>query len=141
MNNLYDSATFQYTGAAALAQYQTEFGQAGATFIPIEQGGGPGTAGGHWDEVDGGAAPTGITDAFGNDMQNELMTGWLNAPTFISDMTIASFQDLGYQVNFAANDAQNVPEPGSLLLLGSCAAGFFVIRRQKQRLGNTRKEG
>jgi hypothetical protein len=50
-----------------------------------------------------GTGPTGITDGQGRDMTDELMTGWFNIPSFLSDMTIASFQDLGYNVNMGAN--------------------------------------
>ena len=53
------------------------------------------------------------------------MTGWLNEPTFVSWMTAAQFQDLGYTVNLLA-----VPEPGSwaLLLAGMPLAGFAAWR-------------
>ncbi len=33
-----------------------------------------------------------------NDFRNELMTGWLNAPSFISSLTTESMRDLGYTV-------------------------------------------
>lgn len=128
-NGLYNTPG-QYTGAAGLAMYQAEFNKPGATFVPVELGGGPGTAGGHWNEVDGGAGATGITDGFGRDMGNELMTGWLNSPTFVSMTTIASFEDLGYTVNFAA-----VPEPESMMLfaLGLPAVLLHLKRRRERR--------
>jgi len=90
--------TGQYTGANALAEWQTEFSQSGATFVPVEQCCGSGTADGHWDEVNFGAGPTGITDAFGRDFARELMTGFLNSPTFISDTSIQSLSDIGFTV-------------------------------------------
>ncbi len=106
---VYVNGSGQYTGAAALAAYQSEFvGQQNATFVPVELGGGPGTADGHWNEVDGGAGPTGIVDTQGRDMEFELMTGWLNSPTFISQTTAYQFQDLGYVVNAGA--ALNLPQ-------------------------------
>jgi hypothetical protein len=86
--------------------------------VPVELGGGSGTANGHWNEVDGGSALTGIVDIQGRDMAYELMTGWLNEPAYLSRTTIASFQDIGYTV------AQAVPEPGTW---GLMAAGLFVI--------------
>lgn len=110
---------FQYVGVHALTAYQNEF-DPDATFIPIEEGGGPGTAGGHWDEVDNGAGLTGITDPDGRDMAFELMTGWLNAPTFVSETTIAQFEDLGYEV---------IPEPGSLIMILLATSGVVGIRR------------
>ncbi len=111
-NGVYVNNSGQYTGAQGLATYKVEFNQPTATFIPVELGGGSGTANGHWNEVDGGAGLTGIVDGQGRDMRNELMTGWLNAPTFTSQMTVASLRDIGFTVNLSA-----VPEPGTWALL------------------------
>ena len=105
---LYVNGSGQYTGAFGLASYNAEFDQAGA-FVPVELGGGTGTADGHWNEVDGGAGPTGITSNItGQDFRDELMTGWLNAPTFLSTLTRDSLWDLGYN--------NVVPEPSSATL-------------------------
>jgi hypothetical protein len=79
-----------YTGARGLAAYQTEFDPA-ATFVPVEDNGGAGTAFSHWDE-----------DLFmdhlvvnGNSFNPELMTGFLdNSNPTVSDTTIESFADL-----------------------------------------------
>ncbi|MCC6124849.1 MAG: hypothetical protein IT426_07805 [Pirellulales bacterium] len=102
-DNVYVLGSGQYTGAAALAAYQAEFvGQNNATFVPVELGGGGGTNDAHWNEVNGGGAPTGIVDTQGRDMQYELMTGWADVPAFISRTTVGQFQDLGYQVDYAA---------------------------------------
>jgi hypothetical protein len=51
----------QYTGTFALTAYEETHD--GATFIPVEQDGGSGTAGSHWDE---------------ETLGNELMTGYIN---------------------------------------------------------------
>lgn len=119
---LYTVGSGQYTGLSGLAAYNAEFGQSGS-FIPVELGGGPGTANGHWNEVDGGAGLTGITevDAPNRDFRNELMTGWLNDPVFISDTTVRSMEDLGYIV---------VPEAGTsvLFLFGGLA---LAVRRRR----------
>jgi hypothetical protein len=112
----------QYTGANGVAAYQAEFNQPGALFVPVELGGGFGTANGHWDEVDLGAGPTGIVSIQG-DKQFELMTGWLNSPYYISNTTIASFVDIGYQ-------AAPVPEPGTMALFG---AGIVLIALTRRR--------
>lgn len=42
--------TFTYTGARAIDVWQNDWGCTTAS-PPIEEDGGPGTAGGHWDEV------------------------------------------------------------------------------------------
>jgi hypothetical protein len=113
----------KYTGPAGLAAYNAEFGQAGA-FVPVELGGGSGTANAHWNEVNGGAGLTGIVSNIEpgpfDDMTYEIMTGWLNGPqAFLSSLTSQSMIDLGYTV---------VPEP-STLLLGSLGLMFVGWRR------------
>ncbi|MEJ1398665.1 MAG: peptidase [Candidatus Sedimenticola sp. (ex Thyasira tokunagai)] len=125
LNGLYDevSSPGQYTGANALAAYQAEF-DSSATFVPVEQEGGGGTAGGHWDEIYRGAGLTGITDAEANDLRNELMTGWYNAPAFLSNTTRQSFVDLGYTVN------SPVPVPGAFWLFLSGLVAFGFVRRR-----------
>lgn len=138
--DVYTHATRAYTGANALDEWQTEFGQAAATFVPIEADGGPGTADGHWNEALNGAGLTGITDPLGRDLRNELMTGWLNSPVFLSRMSVAQFADLGYVVDFSnlatinanINHAAAVPEPASMLLIGSAGIALIRFRRQKQ---------
>ncbi len=95
----YVDGSGRYTGSYGLAAYRAEFlGQSGAAYVPVELDGGSGTANGHWDEVAGGAAMTGRVDASGHDMRNELMTGWLNMPTFCSNTTIQSLRDVGFTV-------------------------------------------
>ena len=113
------SAANQYTGIHALTAYQNEFDPT-ATFIPIEEEGGLGTAGGHWNEVENGAELTGITDPEGQDIAFELMTGWLNEPTFVSETTIAQFKDIGYDV---------IPELGSLVMILLATSSTVGIRR------------
>jgi hypothetical protein len=72
----------QYTGEYANAEFQA---MGGTGFIPVEQDGGSGTAGSHWDE-----------ETFGN----ELLTGYLNDGTnYFTEMSAASFRDLGYVIN------------------------------------------
>jgi hypothetical protein len=119
-NNFYTAGSGQYTGAAGLAAYRAEFDPA-AAYVPVELGGGSGTSDGHWNEADGGGALTGITDSGGNDMAYELMTGWLNSPTFVSQTTLAQFYDMGYTV---------IPEPSPLILIAVvCSAAFWFRRR------------
>lgn len=88
---------YVYRGAAALNEYRSLAGNV-ATRIPLEDTGGPGTAGGHWKE-----------GLFGR----ELMTGWLNAGLNpLSRMTIAALSDLGWVVNLDAADAFSLSARG-----------------------------
>jgi hypothetical protein len=135
--DVFNHTTNAYTGANALGQWKTEFSQSSATFVPVEADGGAGTAKSHWNEVAGGAGLTGITDTLGRDMRNELMTGWLNAPSFLSRMSVAQFADIGYVVDFTnlafVNSNLNkavVPEPSSMLIF---AMGAFAFAKTKSR--------
>jgi hypothetical protein len=53
-------------------------------------------------------------------MRNELMTGWLNNPTFVSQMTLASLNDIGYTT---------IPEPSTGLLAVFGLLAFYRHRR------------
>ena len=125
-NGICTDGSGQYTGAAALAAYRVEFGQPAAAFVPVEQAGGPGVADDHWNEADRGLAPTGLRDPQGRDLRNELMTGWVNSPTFVSQTTIQSFRDIGYTtVPFVP---ETTPAPA---LLALWLAGAACRRRRR----------
>ena len=74
-------ASGNFIGANALAAYG-----GGAVSVPLEDNGGSGTAGSHWDEVN--FAPNGAQ------MSNELMTGFLikNEQTYLSDTTVGALE-------------------------------------------------
>jgi hypothetical protein len=139
--DVYSHGAKAYTGPNALNEWKTEFSQAAATFVPVEADGGPGTADGHWNEIAGGAGLTGITDTLGRDMRDELMTGWLNAPSFLSRMSVAQFADIGYVVDFTnlafvnanINNAVTVPEPTSLVALATVALIGYRHKRKRLR--------
>ncbi len=97
-NNVYVFNSGEYTGAAGVAEWNSEFGQAGT--VDVELDGGPGTANGHWNEVAGGAGLVGITDSMGRDMRDALMTGWLNSGPllFYSSLTHEHLKDVGFVV-------------------------------------------
>jgi hypothetical protein len=81
-----------FIGAHALAEYNVLLPGADVAGVPLETGGGSGTAGSHWSEAV---------------FNNELMTGYIDVPSNpldvvpdpLSRMTVASLQDLGYVVN------------------------------------------
>lgn len=90
----------QYIGAEGLKKFRTEARRTGAGFVPVEQRGGGGTAGAHWDALDPFFNPIGGPDI------SDLMVGFLDADTtpdgadtkFVSETTWASFVDLGFHV-------------------------------------------
>ena len=86
----------RFTGAAGRQGCVTIGGTVTcASSVPLEAGGGAGTAESHWRE-----------STFGN----ELMTGFINqSPNPLSVMTISSMADLGYVVNNADSDSYSIP--------------------------------
>jgi hypothetical protein len=129
LNGVYINGSGRYTGANAVAAASVEFGRPGLTFVPVELNGGSGTANSHWAERSGGQCCTGFTNSQGQDATFELMTGWLNMPTFISQTTIQSFVDIGYMAAVAVA----IPEPESYVMLfaGLFVIGFAVRRRRR----------
>jgi len=82
-----------FTGANAVREFRSVFGGTGQ--VPIENGGGVGTVGGHWRE---------------SVFDRELMTGFIDGNSDpLSRITIGSLQDLGYTVNYSAADAYSKP--------------------------------
>ncbi|MCC3861385.1 leishmanolysin [Pseudemcibacter aquimaris] len=75
-----DVMTYDYLG-----QYATQYNDGSEPII--ETDGGSGTAGGHWDE---------------ETYDNELMTGYINDVNYLSQMSLASLADLGYDVKWDA---------------------------------------
>lgn len=130
---IYQASTSSYVGTNAVNAWQTEFGQSGATSVPVEQGGGPGTAGGHWNEVDNGAGATGIVSSItGLDFSQELMTGWASNPFFLSTVTLGGLDDLGYVVDYTKAGLISytaVPEPAAGILFA--ASSMLLLRRRR----------
>jgi hypothetical protein len=102
-----------FTGANATAQYNQIYGT-NARGVPVEAGGGSGTADSHWRETV---------------FTNELMTGWAgpgsNLP--LSRVTVGSLADLGYTVNYAAADAYTPTSSG--LSAGRTASSSLAASR------------
>lgn len=96
-----DGADTTFAGPLA----QTEFDAVGGSSytagakVPVENSmGGAGTRDGHWRE---------------SVFQSELMTGFLNnGPNPLSRVSLASLQDLGYQVNLSAAEPYGLPVIG-----------------------------
>lgn len=110
----YVNGTGRYTGEYALEIYRREFVE-DATFIPVELGGGDGTANSHWDEPWPGGA-------------SDLMTGYLGPyPITLSDTTVASFADIGYLTTVTHPVSEATTIWLFLLSLG------FIIRKKPIR--------
>jgi len=133
--DLYVGNSGQYTGPNALARWQSEFSMPSATYVPVELGGGPGTANGHWNEVDGGGGLTGIvSNLTGMDFRDELMTGWATGTFFVSGTTLGGLDDLGYAVDYSkvgvVNHIVSVPEWSSLALCFGIVPVLALRRRR-----------
>ena len=140
---LRDGTPGQYMGPAALAAYREEF-DADANYVPVELDGGDGTKNGHWNEVvdnrreengpgfdqnPGDGLPAPIVTAGenqGESLDNELMTGVKSGSMFVSQTTIASLYDIGFEI---------VPEPETFALLLGCFSFLYLKlkRRSPQR--------
>lgn len=92
----------RFVGAEATQEYQDLGGTEAA--VPIANTGGAGTREGHWREL-----------IFGD----ELLTGFLSgAERPISRLSVASFRDLGYDVDLTAADAYTLPDFRDLAEMG-----------------------
>ncbi len=77
------------------------------TAVPVANTGGPGTRDGHWRE-----------SVFGNELMSGFIKGSINP---ISRVSVAAFDDMGYQVNYSAADDYTLPSSLRLAELGVLA--------------------
>jgi hypothetical protein len=107
-------STVRFVGKNA----RTEFGKlkkSKAADVPVENTGGPGTADGHWRE---------------SVFRNELMSGFIATPNNpMSRMTVASLQDLGYDVDLSKAEPYKLPD-----LLAVAAAGVTTTHGEPHAL-------
>jgi hypothetical protein len=107
-------STVRFTGKNA----KREFGKLkkkAATDVPVENTGGPGTADGHWRE---------------SVFRNELMSGFIAAAgNPLSRLTVASLQDMGYEVDLAKAEAYSLPD-----LFAIAAAGETTTHEEPHAL-------
>ena len=96
----------EFTGANASREYATLQNFPNPTFVPVANTGGAGTREGHWRE---------------SVFDSELMTGFDDpGRNALSRLTVASLQDIGYQVDY--NKADPYILPFALLSRGTIAA-------------------
>lgn len=129
LNGVYTDGSGRYTGANALEAFRNEFSPA-ATFVPVELGGGAGTADSHWNE--GNTPPLTVLQGpnVGLNLDNELMTGFLSGDNFLSDTTLGSLRDIG----FTTVPYRAVPEPSGLALFGFVVLAGLRVRSRTVRI-------
>jgi len=120
------TANPQYVGVRALAEYQALVGTGSTpTGVPVENVGGPGSRDAHWRE---------------SVFDNELMTSiaeFPNVPMPISRLTVASLEDLGYRVNYAAADPYRLPgtvRAPSITARAASSAAAITLALEQQRV-------
>lgn len=99
-----------YLGLAANEVYASEFEADDGGPLPalaVENDGGSGTAGGHWETdllVNAVTTPGDGTTSYTDDFAYELMTGWIDLSNpqeaYLSDTSLAVLEDLGYTVDW-----------------------------------------
>lgn len=110
----------QYVGADGLAAYNIENGGTSATSIMLEDEGGSGTRGAHWNEET-------FLGAYSDQGNPELMTGYLGTTAYLSQTTLFALQDVGFAL---AATAVPVPAAGGLLAAGLGVMGLIRRRRR-----------
>ena len=112
-----NTTNYYYQGENALREYKRYYEIKGGDpddiyYIPIEDDGGAGTAGGHAEEgelVDnnGNHISTNermIDNTIHPGLGSELMTGWSNGGNELSRITIGFLQDIGWNVDYSKAD-------------------------------------
>lgn len=118
---------YQFNGSKAVEKYNTIFNTDTSNsfeFIPVEDDGGAGTAGSHFEEgVEHPASsnPRTINGVEYPGLDKELMTGWIDLPTTdeqnedgsakfilaLSEITVGLLEDIGFQVDYSKADPYN----------------------------------
>jgi hypothetical protein len=106
--------TVRFVGKNARREYGKLLKKKAAD-VPVENTGGPGTADGHWRE---------------SVFRNELMSGFIAAPNNpLSRLTVASLQDMGYEVDLSKAEPYKLPN-----LLAMAAAGATSTHEEPHAL-------
>lgn len=91
-----------FTGTNAIREYNVLTNSETSGPVPLANTGGPGTRDGHWRELT---------------FDNELMTGFIDdGSNPISKLSIAAFEDMGYEVAYSAANTYALPDPLQLAL-------------------------
>ncbi len=101
---LYEPDSPYFSGKKAIKAYSQLSGKR-QKFVPLEKSGGSGTMGSHWRE---------------SIFNNELMTGYYNTDQInpLSKLTLAAFEDMGFEVNYSNADIYSIPSHRASLVQG-----------------------
>ncbi len=109
----------RFTGSNAITEFNNRFGMA-ATGVPVENSGAPGSADSHWRE---------------SLLTNELMTSQLDpGANPLTRLTIAQFEDLGYQVDYSQADAVSLSNSVSPLNINGSNQTTTSVRSSGQNI-------
>ena len=93
----------RFIGAASIREY-TDLDPDGGGTVPLSNTGGAGTREGHWRELIVG---------------DELLTGFLSGTDRpLSRLSVAAFEDIGYEVDYTSADPFTLPSFRQLALMG-----------------------
>ncbi|MGF1499748.1 MAG: proprotein convertase P-domain-containing protein [Elainellaceae cyanobacterium] len=93
-----------FVGNNAMREYAALTDRTVPTPVPVANTGGPGTRDGHWREV-----------VFGNELLTGFISGFFRP---ISRTSVAAFEDMGYEVNYAAANQYSLPSMLRIAELG-----------------------
>ena len=96
-----------FVGKNAMREFAKLTGAKKPTPVPVENQGGPGTRDSHWREA--------VFNA-------EMMTGIVDSKNPMSRMTVASLQDLGYEVDLSKAEPYTLPDHLAVATAGLMAA-------------------
>lgn len=116
-----------YNGTNAIAQYNEIFGTS-VTTLNLENDGGVGTAGSHWEE---------------DDFDNELMTGYSEGGGVaepLSKVTVGVLEDQGYEVDYDAADIWTGAGTGTGPAGGMAIGSLGSVKGAIQGLANYRAQ-
>ena len=114
-SGLYQEDSGEYLGQFALDTYRNEF-DSSATFVPVDIVSKEGTKNSHWAEDWAGPS-------------SDLLTGFLEGSTTISNTTIASFADIGYIVRLPNGQVLGLVNAPAAISIFLCACCLVMLRR------------